>query len=223
MFCYEKSENDGLDNGVGNRFVKGKSGRIYSLTDVPTSAVIKMLSENSLHEYYMQVDEKDTLYLVDGESPQLYIIPKSGSIEKTVALPEDMTYDYLWNPQGQLQFIGKDENGKGTVYYLDTENVHVEEMTEVSCEDVQALGLDEQGNICYYTGNELFFWRAGQKESFLKYEKVIVKPEDLLCFRATDNSVIYLDDCRKLIKHTKSEEHVGGGAFCTECIEGEYL
>lgn len=182
----------------------------WSLKDIPDTALVEMISENTLHEHSMQVDEADTLYLVDGKEPLMYVIPRSGAIETTIKLPECITAHYVWNLEGRLEFVALDESGVGKVYYLDAGTLKWSEVTGVSEENVQAITADEQGRVCYYTGTELFFLNGeGEKEPFIRYEKSIVKPEDLLCFEIIDNSVIYLDDCRKLIKHTKSEEHAG--------------
>ena len=222
-----------------NRFARGMSGHLYYLTgvkaeeeylwtvykcepdtgecvekwelsDVPPSVGVDTISENTLHEVYMQVDANDTLYLVDGDEPVLYVIPRSGAVKEKVSLPGVSTGNYLWNPAGELAFVAQEEAGESAVYYLNTEELKCAKVTEVSEEGVQALGTDEQGKVYYYTGTEVFsVTDEGEKECFLRYEKSIVEAEDLLCFRIIDDGVIYLKDSKKLIKHTKSKEHMG--------------
>lgn len=222
-----------------HRFVQGQNGYIYYLTGVrggeeylwtvykctpdtgacvdkwelsgvPESVAVGTISENTLHEVEMQVDGEDTLYLMDSSSAVLYVLPRNGEQKEDVTLPKGHVKDFQWNLKGELEFVVLDESGTGSVYYLDVKTLRYEEVTGVSEENVQALGRDERGKLCYYTGMELFFINEeGQKESFLNYEKGIVKPEDLLSFMVVDDSVIYLDDSRKLIKHTKAEAHQG--------------
>lgn len=182
----------------------------WELTGVPETVAVGTISENTLHEVGMQVDEKDTLYLMDSSSAVLYVLPRSGEEKDKVTLPKGCVKDFQWNPKGELEFVVLNERGTGSVYYLDVKKLRYEEVTEVSEENVQAIGRNELGKLCYYTGTELFFLNEeGQKESFLNYEKGIVKPEDLLSFMVVDDSVIYLNGSRKLIKHTKAEAYQG--------------